>query len=93
MKYKQLIYEQRVEIYALLKAGLSQTKIALLIGASEATVSREIARNTGLKGYRPKQANQRALEKRQNADKHIRFTDEIKTNVKNISTRTGVPNK
>ena len=82
MKYKQLTYEQRVEIYALLKAGLNQAKIAKLIGVSKSTVSREIKRNTGLKGYRPKQANQRALERRQNADKHVRFTDEVKTDVK-----------
>ncbi len=82
MKYKQLSYEQRVEIYALLKAGLNQTKIAKLIGVSMSTASREITRNTGLKGYRPKQANQRALERRQNADKHVRFTDEVKADVK-----------
>jgi len=49
MNYKQLIYEQRVEIYALLKAGLNQTKIAQLIGVSKSMVSREIKRNTGLK--------------------------------------------
>jgi transposase, IS30 family len=82
MNYKQLSYEQRIEINAHLKAGLKQSKIAQLTGVSKSTVSREIKRNTGLKGYRPKQANQRALEKRQNADKHVRFTDEIKTNVK-----------
>jgi len=81
MKYKQLTYEHRVKIHVLLKAGHNQTKIAELIGVSKSTVSREIKRNTGLKGYRPKQANQRALERRQNADKHVRFTDEIKTDV------------
>lgn len=91
MKYKQLTYEQRVEIYALLKAGLNQTKIARLIGVSKSTVSREITRNTGLKGYRPKQANQRALERRQNADKHVRFTDEVKTNVKKYLTQDWSP--
>jgi IS30 family transposase len=82
MNYKQLTYEQRVEIYALLKAGCKQTQIAQLIGVSKSTVSREIIRNTGLKGYRPKQANGQALHRRQNADKHVRFTDEVKKNVK-----------
>ena len=81
MNYKQLTYEQRVEIYALLKSGLNQTKIAKLIGVSKSTVSREIKRNTGLKGYRPKQANQQAIDRRQTADKHVRFTDEIKAKV------------
>jgi IS30 family transposase len=82
MNYKQLSYEQRHEIYALLKAGINQTKIAKIVGVSRSTISREIKRNTGLKGYRPKQANERALERRRNADKHIRFNDEIKKVVK-----------
>jgi len=83
MNYKQLTYEQRIEIYALLKAGLNQAKISKLIGVSKSTISREIKRNTGLKGYRPKQANQQALARRQNSDKHIRFTNEVKADVKN----------
>lgn len=78
MNYKQLTYEQRNEIYALLKADLNQTKIAEIVGVSKSTISREIKRNTGLKGYRPKQANEHALDRRRNADKHIRFNDEIK---------------
>jgi IS30 family transposase len=82
MNYKQLTYEQRIEIYALLKAGLNQTEIAKLIGVSKSTISREVKRNTGLKGYRPRQANQQALDRRQNADKNIRFTAEVKADVK-----------
>ncbi|MCK5740174.1 IS30 family transposase [bacterium] len=78
MNYKQITYEQRHEIYALLKAGLNQTKIAKIVRVSKSTISREIKRNTGLKGYRPKQANARTLERRKNADKHVRFNDEIK---------------
>lgn len=81
MSYKQLTYEQRHEIYALLKAGLNQTTIANIVGVSKSTISREIKRNTGLKGYRPKQANERALERRRNADKHIRFNDELQKDV------------
>jgi IS30 family transposase len=81
MSYKQLTYEQRNEIYALLKADLNQTQIAKIVGVSKSTISREINRNTGHKGYRPKQANARALERRKNADKHIRFNDEIKKDV------------
>lgn len=82
MNYKQLSYEQRIEIYAYLKAGCNQTAIAQFIGVSKSSVSREIKRNTGLKGYRPKQANQQALDRRKNAAKHVRFTDEIKKDVK-----------
>ena len=81
MNYKQLTYEQRVEIHALLKAEQTQTQIAEIIGVSKSTVCRELKRNTGLKGYRPKQANQQALYRRRRAEKHIRFTDEVKEDV------------
>ena len=82
LKYKQLTYEQRIAIHALLKAEHNKTEIARTIGVSKATISREIRRNTGLKGYRPIQANRQALDRRQHAKKHIRFTDEVKANVK-----------
>lgn len=84
MKYRQLTYEQRVELYALLKADHNQTQIAKIIDVSKSTVSREIKRNTGLKGYRPKQANQQALDRRQHAEKHVRFTEEVKNLVNEL---------
>ncbi len=91
MSYQQITYEQRIEIYALLKAGCSQTRIADIIGVSKSAVSREINRNTGLKGYRPKQAHQRALERRQNADKNVRFTGEIKKDVTKLLNQDWSP--
>ena len=54
--YTQLTREQRYQIYALMKAGLSQTAIARIIGVHKSTISREMRRNRGLRGYRPKQA-------------------------------------
>jgi len=77
MSYHHLVYENRVEIYALHKAGHNQTAIATLIGVSRSTISREMRRNTGLKGYRPQQAHQRALARKRQAAKHIRFTKAI----------------
>lgn len=82
MSYHQLTYEKRVEISILLKAESKQTEIANLIGVSKSSISREIKRNKGRKGYRPKQANQRALQRRQHADKHVRFTEEVQANVR-----------
>ncbi len=81
MSYKQLTYEQRIEIHALLKAGCNQTGIAQIIGVNESTVCRETKRNTGRRGYRPIQANQRALDRRHGAAKNVRFTDELKEEV------------
>ncbi|MBV1928280.1 MAG: IS30 family transposase [Gammaproteobacteria bacterium] len=65
--YQQLAYEQRCQIYALKKSGLSQVKIAENIGVSQSTISRELARNTGDCGYRHKQAQERADRRRKEA--------------------------
>lgn len=64
MSYRQLTQEQRYQIYALLKAGHSQTQIAALIVCHKSTISRELRRNRGAKGYRPKQATELALSRR-----------------------------
>jgi IS30 family transposase len=63
--YQQLTYEQRCQIFALKKSGLSQRCIAELIGVSQSTISRELTRNSGEKGYRHKQAQRKASERRQ----------------------------
>jgi len=56
MKYNHLSQNARYQIFALMKAGLNKTQIALTLGRSKSTNSREIQRNSGLKGYRTKQA-------------------------------------
>jgi IS30 family transposase len=63
--YTQLTQEQRYQIQALMKAGLNQTEIAMIVGVHKATISRELRRNIGLRGYRPKQAHSLSLERRQ----------------------------
>ena len=62
--YKQLTQEQRYQIYILKKTGLKQCKIARLLGVHKSTICRELRRNRGLRGYRPKQAHQKALVRR-----------------------------
>ncbi len=76
--YSQLTQEQRYHIYGLQKARNSQTSIAELVGVHKSTISREVRRNRGDRGYRPQQAHQRALDKRHHAEKHIKFTPELK---------------
>ena len=58
--YTQLTQEERYQIYALMKAGHSQSEIATLLGRHKSTISRELRRNQGLRGYRPKQAQRLA---------------------------------
>ena len=71
MNYTQLTQEQRYQIYALLKMGHNQTEIAAVIGTHKSTVSRELGRNKGLRGYRPKQAHHQALSRRRHSRKRI----------------------
>jgi IS30 family transposase len=46
------------------KKGKSSTEIAKLMGRHRSTVCRELCRNTGQRGYRPKQAQRLADERR-----------------------------
>jgi len=71
MNYTQLTREQRYQIYALLKMGHNQTEIATVVGTHKSTVSRELSRNKGLRGYRPKQAHRMALSRRDRSRKRI----------------------
>jgi len=59
MSYTQLTREQRYQIYVLKKMGHTQTEIATCLGVNKATISREIGRNSGGRGYRPKQAQEK----------------------------------
>jgi len=62
-KYKHLSKEQRYQIYALRKEGLSMGSIAINLKVAKSTISREIKRNTGAKGYRAKQAHEKATQR------------------------------
>ena len=64
MNYTQLTQEERYQIYALKKAGHDQAEIAELLERDKSTISRELRRNRGLKGYRPQQAHNLALRRR-----------------------------
>src|ERR1700731_5324417 len=58
--YRRIMYEDRCQIYALSKSGVSQESIADVLGVSQGTVSREMCRNRGERGYRFKQAEAKA---------------------------------
>ena len=75
MNYKQLAREQRYQIYALKKAGQNQTQIALVVGCHKSTISRELRRNCGQRGYYPRLADKTA-QKRHREAYHPRSTAE-----------------
>ena len=63
--YTQLTREERYQISALKTAGQSKAQIAEVLGRHKSTIGREMARNRGLRGYRPKQADSLAVNRRQ----------------------------
>jgi len=75
--YKQLTYEQRCHIYQLNKIDWSQKDIAIEIGVDKSTISRELKRNSGDRGYRFEQANEKAMQRRKEAKKAIKMTPSL----------------
>ena len=57
----QLTQEERYQIEALLKVGHPQSEIATVLKRHKSTISHEVGRNHGLRGYRSKQAQRLAL--------------------------------
>ena len=64
MSYTHLTQEKRYQIYALKKAGHKPGGIADVLERDRSTISRELARNRGQRGYRPRQAQLMAEERR-----------------------------
>lgn len=73
--YSQLTQVQRYQIYALLKIGHLQTEIAEIVGVHKSTISRELRRNRGRRGYRPKQAQRFAQARQKKAPTRIKSQD------------------
>jgi IS30 family transposase len=65
--YHQLTQAQRYQIYALKKTKHSLEEMATVIGVHKSSVSRELKRNRGQRGYRPQQAHELAMERKQKA--------------------------
>ncbi len=83
--YTRLTEDERYQIYEDNLNGLSHRKIAQRLKRHHSTISREISGNTGLRGYRPRQANQLAQQRHLTKRKHIKMIPEVKTLIaKNI---------
>ena len=62
-KYHRLCAENRKVIANMKQAGKTQDEIAQAIGFSQGTISKELSRNRGERGYRPAQADRLANRK------------------------------
>lgn len=65
--YKHLSREERYQIASLHKAGHTKRKIAQMLGRHPSTISRELERGRGLRGYRAEQACAKALQRSHNS--------------------------
>lgn len=63
MNYTHLTEDERYQIKELLDEGMSPTVIARQLGRAPSTISRELKRNRGERGYRPRQAQLKAKER------------------------------
>ncbi len=70
--YHHLTYDQRCQLYTLKERGDSTSIIAKELGVHPSSLYREIRRNTGLRGYRHKQADERASQRRSSVSKQKR---------------------
>ncbi len=75
-RYKQLTIEQRYQIYGLKKAGFDQSEISGELKVNKSTISRELKRNVGERGWRPRQAQEKARERRLVCKNANRFSPE-----------------
>lgn len=62
--YHHLTYAQRCQICVLKDRGDSQRTIAKVLNIHHSTISREIKRNSGQRGYRYKQAHEKSRERK-----------------------------
>ena len=77
MSYKHLSLEERHYITNSIKNGKSINKISKELNRSQSTISRELYRNTGERGYRYKQANGLAIEKRRRSKTPTKLTSDV----------------
>ncbi len=82
MAYTHLSLEERHYIEIQRKEGSSLNKIAKSLGRAQSTLSRELDRNIGKRGYRHKQADRMAAQRHAEKPRAIKLTDEIKQQIR-----------
>jgi IS30 family transposase len=80
MAYKRVTAEERALIYRWRKEGRAQREIARRLDRDASSICREFARNKGKRGYRPKQAHEKAQAQAKRPGPR-RFTDLVRADV------------
>ena len=79
--YTHFTQETRYDIYEQLAKDLPIKEIALSVGKDASSIYREIKRNKGQRGYRPKQAEEKAALRQAMKPRAARFTAAIRLQV------------
>lgn len=87
MKYHHLTSEQRYTIDVLLRQKKSRKEISQTIGVSESTLSREIKRNSGQRGYHYKQAQVKATDRQRRLQNYRNLTLELRNFIRQRMTQ------
>ena len=78
--YSHVTGEERRHIYEWRQEGCKVRTIARLLRRVSSTISREMRRNTGHRGYRPRQAHEMAVERARRSSFRV-FTEEMRRDV------------
>ena len=87
MSYHHITSEQRYTIDVLLRQKKSRKEIAKTIGVSESTLSREIKRNSGQRGYHYKQAQVKAADRQRRLQNYRNLTLELRKFIREKMTQ------
>ena len=86
--YHQLTSEQRSQIFVLLQKKTPKKEIALLVGCSQSTLSRELRRNSTDKGnYLWEKAHAKALERRKRTPSNKRLAQTLVWRIQQMITK------
>ena len=91
MHYKHLSLEERYYIELSIKKEMTDEEIATDLKRSQSTVSREIDRNSGDRGYRHKQAHEKAMVRHSDKPKAIKMTKPIQSYIEHHIREDGSP--
>jgi len=84
MTYTHPSQTERYQIYVLMKAGQTQTEIAHILGRHKSTISREVVRGSGRRGYRPRQAQNLSDERSQCSRNAAHIDEQILIQVRSL---------
>ena len=76
MAYQRVTAEERTQIYCWHQEGRGTREIARRLERAASSICREFVRNMGMRGYRPKQAHEKAQAQAKRPGPR-RFTDQV----------------